>query len=324
MLSPNKTKYFKATVHDGDKEMAVLSYNTGLHDLIEKAKVMERPIKIDGFVPKLDEFTNSPLLMLAARSTLSYSQKVIPYDSVKQTMEKINTFNSLHNITGLAVEEMVNIEAYVEIETTQTTEITTKFGPRTKRDVFVFDDSMNGATKLTLWNKFIDLIPESGSYKFRDLRIKSFGQKYLTTTATTVIEPSDKAFANKHIIESSLTSEATVSLPATTINTFDQVHFCRKCFRKAVPNGLMLICDFCGSKSLLQATEHRFQVKATFEKDDDNVCIVIPHKVFVKFAELLNIDLANTDELQVQLLTDNTCQFHFLLSTNTATDVKQK
>ena len=43
------------------------------------------------------------------------------------------------------------------------------------------------------------MIETSGTYKFQDLRIKSFGEKYLTTAATTVIEETTTVFKKQDV-----------------------------------------------------------------------------------------------------------------------------
>ena len=267
-----------------------------------KAKDLDKPVKLSNYTEKLDEFTTKPLLMLASRSSILYSEKNIPYNKVKGVVEKINSFSPLSEIANMSVEEMVNVAAYVEIANTQVIELTTRYGPRKKRDVMLYDDTIQGYVKLCIWSKFVESIPESGTYKFLDLRLKSFGEKYLTTTNSTVIEKSDISIA-KQDVETKNDVNLKVPFPASSINLFEKVHFCNKCFRKALPKGLFVLCDFCGSKSLLNPEDQRFDVKASFMNGDENVSLTIPHLVFVKFADLVNVPTDQVEELQLKLLT---------------------
>lgn len=321
MTSPSKTKYFKATMHDGFDEMSVLSYNTSLHGTLSKAKVLDKAVKVDQFLKKIDEFTKKPLLTLASRSIVTYSDKDLPRENVKNVVEKLHSFSSLADVNNMSIDELVNVTAYVEVADSQIVELNTKFGPRKKMEALIYDETIQGQTKLCLWNDFIEAIPESGTYKFKDLRIKSYHGKYLTTTATTVIEKADIVIKSRDIA----TKEKllNVLLPAISINTFEKVHFCKKCFRKALPKGPFILCDFCGSKSLLVIKDTRFEIKASFLHDGEKISITIPHSIFLKFAELVNISIEDDENLQVQLLTCDNIELSFSRITGIASDINK-
>jgi len=70
--------------------------------------------------------------------------------------------------------------------------------------------------------------------------------------------------------------------------------------------------------------DQQFEIKASFVKDDEKVSLIVPHSVFFKFAEKLNLKLDDADELQVQLLTCTTLNFQYSKNTYTVTNVTEK
>ena len=165
--------------------------------------------------------------------------------------------------------------------------------------------------KMTLWGNYTDSIPESGTYKIKDVRINSFNGKYLTTTNGTVIKSSETKIVNhNHAIEEDVLED--IFFPADTINLFEENFYCKKCQRKAVPTGHFLCCDACGSKSLLSKCDHRYDVRATFIKPDDSkVSLIIPHQVFIELAKMLDIAASNQEDIQVAMLTSSNIKASF-------------
>ena len=48
--SPSKVKYFKAVLHDGSNETALILYNPGLHGILESPVNTEEIVKVSDFV----------------------------------------------------------------------------------------------------------------------------------------------------------------------------------------------------------------------------------------------------------------------------------
>ena len=92
MTSLSKTKYFKGVLHDGSKEMSILSYNQSLYGTLTKGKDFDKPVKSLNYTKKLDKFTSKPLLLLASRSSILYSEKNIQYNKLKGVSTKNKLF----------------------------------------------------------------------------------------------------------------------------------------------------------------------------------------------------------------------------------------
>ena len=255
-------------------------------------------------------------MTLGEQTAVEYSTETISFDKVKDIVKKFNTFSNLSEIIHeICVGEIVNIDVYVNEKEAAVNEVNTKFGVKRKKDVLVSDNSHDEYVKLTLWNNHIQSIPESGTYKFQDLRVNSFNGKYLTTTSGTIIQTSDTVIERKVLHTKDIVS--TVSFPVETINLFEQSHFCKKCKRKAVPTGVFIHCDSCGSKSLLVTSEQRFDVKVTFVSGDDvKLTLGMPHKMFMKFAELVSLPIEDVEQIQIKMLTCNNIKATFSTKTN--------
>ena len=112
LTSPNKTKYFKATLHNGKHEKSLMSYNPSLHDVMSKAKVMDKPVKISNFKERIDDFTQNQLITLTSQSSIEYSQMSIPTSEVHNIVQRYNLFSTIADINNkLCVEELVNVTA---------------------------------------------------------------------------------------------------------------------------------------------------------------------------------------------------------------------
>lgn len=320
MTSPNKTRYFRATLHNGVKELPVVSYNPGLHEFLNKAKTTDKPVLIKDYREKYDDFNKTSLFTLNNKTSIEYSTRDIPYGDIKGVIQKFNTSIELADVLHLSIDEMVNVVAYAECDGSEKIEINTRYGPKQKKEVLLYDDSTDRTVKLSLWGQHTESIIESGTYKIQDLRVKSFDGKFLTTTSGTVIQKTTPTIKKRELAQSK--SHDSVNFPADHIIQFAQVHFCKKCRRTAVPNGRLVLCDTCGAKSLLNDKEKRFQVKVAFVKEDQKVFVTIPHDIFIKFAAMVEANIENEQDCEVKLLTTNNLKLNFSMSTYTATDIK--
>ena len=79
MTSPSKTKYFRATLHNGSEEMPVVSYNPSVHETLQKAKDLDKAVMIKNFRQQIDQFSDKTMLTLGNRSVVAYSDKDIIY-----------------------------------------------------------------------------------------------------------------------------------------------------------------------------------------------------------------------------------------------------
>jgi len=129
-------------------------------------------------VVKLSNIMSSP------QSAVEYSKENIPFENipfekVKALLNKCNNFTSLRDvITQECVNEIVNVNVYVQLENSEIVDVTTKYCVKKKRDVSIYDESFNGVVKLTSWNaKQIDLIKHSVTYKISELRVHYFDGK---------------------------------------------------------------------------------------------------------------------------------------------------
>lgn len=322
--SPSKKKYFNALLHDGEAEKSVVSYNPLLFDVIEGARQSDRPVKVTNFIETINEFDNQPLLKLGDRSTVEISTKVLPFEKVRERVQQCNSFSTVDDLADVSVGEMVNLEVYVSISENDVEEINTRFGVKQKLEGHVYDDSCDTPYRITIWNNLIECFKQSGDgvYKIKDLRINSFQGKYLTTTKSTVIINSDKAMRKKSLLPNQIAADQTLSFPAETIDVFEKARYCKRCNRKATPSGKFLICDNCGSRSLLEKTTVRFDVRLTFKKDGSKLSIVIPQPVIDQYVDLLKIDLDDGEEnLQVAMLTNEDIKLTYSPTKNVATSV---
>ena len=114
--------------------------------------------------------------------------------------------------------------------------------------------------------------------------------KYLTTTKSTVTINSDKTLRKKSLLSNQISADQTLSFPAETINIFEKALYCKRCNRKATPSGKFLICDNCGSRSLLEKTAVRFDVRLNFKMDGSKLQIVIPQPVIDQYVNNVNKD----------------------------------
>lgn len=277
-------------MHDGEKETPIVSYNTALHSIYETALTTDKVLKVINFKNNFDEFKERDIITLGEPSHVEYSNKELPFEKVKNVAYKMNTITPLQEVVSkVCVDEMVNVLVFADTEDSKVQEITTRFGIRKKKDVFLSDASFNENVKLTLWNDHVDSIKEDGVYKLQDVRVKSYNGKYLTTTANTAIKKSEEVIAKKEL---SKIVDKEVLFPAETISQFERAHFCKKCGHRGTSSTIFLLCDHCSSKSLLKMCKNMFLVKLSFS---DNTVLIMPHDILCKFTELVGIDLIDDD-----------------------------
>ena len=82
-------------MHDGVKKKPLASYNSDLYNVMQHAHMIDRPVKITNFHEKIDEFNEKPLLTLGNQLKVEYSTKMIPFETVKGIVEKMNHITSL-------------------------------------------------------------------------------------------------------------------------------------------------------------------------------------------------------------------------------------
>lgn len=293
--SPNKVKYFNALMHDGEKETPIVSYNTTLHSIYETAHTTDKVLKVINFKNHFDDFKEREVLTLGEPSRVEYSNKELPFEKVKNAAYKMNTITPLQEvISKVCVDEMVNVLVFANTEESKVQEITTKFGIRKKKDVYLSDESFHENVKLFFWNDHVDSIKEDGAYKLQDVRVKSYNGKYLTTTGNTIIKRSDEVIAKKELCK--IVDEEVV-FPAEAISQFEIAHFCNKCGRRGTSSTIFLLCDHCNSKSLMKKCKNMFLVKLSFS---DNIVLILPHDILCKFTELVGIDLIDGHEESIQ------------------------
>ena len=308
-------------LHNGDQEKAVVSYNPDLFETMHAAQLKDKPIKMKNFYEKLDEFQGKPVVTLGEQSVVEYSDVSIPFSKVQNHLKIVNSFNNLKEIAeNVCINDTVNVIGHVSLTNSDIQEIQTKFGVKRKRDIQLHDD--NYSMKLTLWNNQIDLIPKNGNYKFKDLRVKCYNGKYLTTTSMTVVAPAPNVtFQEKEPVE--VAPEEFISFPAVTIDQYSESFSCKRCTHKSIPKGSFIICTNCGSKSLRNSNESLLFIKASFKRDDNSlISLVIPHNVFISFLQKINENPSNdADKIQEKMMTLDNFKVSYKPKTKTVTDI---
>ena len=263
------------------------------------------------------------MLKLDEGTAVSYSKANIPFDSVQKNLcqvNKLTTIKSIHERSS--IDEYLNVAAHAVLDSNGVQDVMTKFGMKKKREVLLYDDS--GSIKLALWNNHIDYLKEDGNYRFKDLRIKSFNGKYLTTTALSmIVEAGDEVSFKEHSeFHHQGSSTSIVKFPSSTIEIFEENFYCKKCSFKGTPSGRLLLCSRCGSKSLFNEDDKKYFVRAAFiDNNDVPVSINIPNAIVNKY--LANFPDATTEEeKEIAFLTGtNTTNLTYSLSSLSATDI---
>lgn len=287
---------------------------------MERAQKADKPIKLANFVEMRSGFESNAVIKLGDYSMVEYSGEDLPFSKVKTLIDQNSTMSSVDQIINtICIGETVNIEVYVDLESSEVIEVSTCYGVKKKREVSIYDDSTESVLRFTIWNHHLSSFPASGMYKLSDVKVNSYRGKYLTTTASSSVKESS-GFVKRRSIPGAVLKK--VSFPAETVDVYDHVYFCRKCNRQGIPTGKFLCCESCHATSLMSICEQRFNVRATFGIDADRkISLNIPHQEFVQFVNVLNIDIKDRDLVNEAMLTSNKYEASYMESTNTVISI---
>ena len=261
-------------------------------------------MKVSNFTKEVDPHINATKLKLSYQAQAELSTVEIPFSPVKEKLLEINAFTTMDTLRKKIDGSIVNVSVYVRTSGTEIEELPTRFGRKSKRDVFLHDDSSSHKVLFTLWGNHIPKISEDGAYVLRELRVKSYGGKqYLTSTALTTVIPSKEVF--KNAADDPIVQNSKIDFPAITIDQLSEVYFCIKCNHQAIVTGRIAACNNCGGKSLLK--EKFFSVKIFLRSADDSiVTLKFPHQLFVKFLEFVGLKQTTAiSDIEDLLLTQN-------------------
>ena len=130
---------------------------------------------------------------------------------------------------------------------------------------------------------------------------------------------------NKEFLSQEAAITDSVSLPADSIETFEECVYCVKCQHKGVPTGKLIVCSQCESKSLLDKCIKRFNVRLCFNSTTDGrLSLILPSTLLEKFAALVNIELSEGENIQVELLTNSDFDFIFNSDSHIVKDIVPK
>ena len=165
---------------------------------------------------------------------------------------------------------------------------------------------------MTLWNNFINRTPCNGTYNFKDLRVKSYHGKYLTSTSMSVIQPSTSIQLAEKEVGPDVNAEDVVRFPPIVIDTLEEFYSCVKCHGKAIAEGQLLICWKCSAKSFIDKDGKRLLMKATFKLNETNIKLTIPHKVLSSFVQQIGLsENATLNEIEMGVLKSQNYVVHY-------------
>ena len=302
-------------MHDGESEIPVVSYNPNLHSICENAMVTSKVLKLINHKQNYDSFRKENVLTLGEPTSIEYSDRNVPYEKVKLLSQQFNQI-TLKDIASICVDELINICASVDGSENPVEEITTRFGLKKKKDVNVYDDSCE--LKLSLWGDHISQIASNGVYMMKDLRVKSYRGKFLTTTASThIAKTDDKPLENRSMKDQ---DDQDFEFPADAIPFFQKCYFCQKCGRTAILSTVFVVCSTCGSKSLVKKSKNRFSVKLGF----GDASLVFPHELVMEFCALLGMDTSNETGVEELLLSNESVVGKYNPKNNMITKIQSK
>jgi len=137
----------------------------------------------------------------------------------------------------------------------------------------------------TIWNNQIDLVKSNGNYQFKDLRVKCFNGKFLTSTSLSVIQPSTLVNYKQRAVVP--VESKSVDFPPICIDQYEETYSCLKCKRMAARCGDFIICESCNAKSMHTPTSKH--LKACFQKDCSNVVLMLLRQVVWPFLTSIGI-----------------------------------
>ena len=180
--------------------------------MIQHSHTVGRPVKITNFQENVYKFNKKPVWTLENQSK-EYLTKLIPFERVKGILEKMNQITSLQEVpTKIRIDETINIIIYIDLKEAEPVKINTQCGIKNKLEIIEYDNSYGDKIKFTLCNAHNDSIDKNGVYKPQYVNVNSFNEKYLKTTATTVIKESG----------------AEIEIKEFQTTTFENFHFCKK------------------------------------------------------------------------------------------------
>uniref|UniRef100_A0A7M6DR37 Uncharacterized protein n=1 Tax=Clytia hemisphaerica TaxID=252671 RepID=A0A7M6DR37_9CNID len=142
-----------------------------------------------------DEYRNAVTYKLGHSACVELSTKDLSFNQVKPKVQAVNAFTKLQEINEKPEESVVNVQCHVSV-VCEAQEIDTRFGRRRKMSmVYVNDDPIKDQMWLVIWGNHLSHVNKSGSYRFKELRVKNYNGKYFTTTAHTEIAAADAEFA---------------------------------------------------------------------------------------------------------------------------------
>ena len=155
------------------------SYNLDLLNVMQHSHTVDRPVKVANFHEKIYEFSKKPVWTLGNQSK-EYSAKLIPFETVKRIVEKMNQITSLQEVpTKIMIGGTVNMIIYIDLKEAEPVKINTQYGIKKKQEVIEYDNSYRDQIKFTLCNAHIDSIAKNGVYKPQYVKVNSFNDKYL-------------------------------------------------------------------------------------------------------------------------------------------------
>uniref|UniRef100_A0A7M5UEA3 Replication protein A OB domain-containing protein n=2 Tax=Clytia hemisphaerica TaxID=252671 RepID=A0A7M5UEA3_9CNID len=298
--SPSKVKYFNAVIDNGIQESNIVCYNPDLHEAFSSAKLKDCPIKISKFTVENDQYRNQTKFKLGSAGNAEFSDMNIPYNLVAKKLEWVNAFTDLINVENIALESIINVACHVTL-VGEAFDEDTKFGRKKKMNVRIHDNTITESIRLVLWGNHAQKITASGSYRFKELRVKTYNGRYLTTTAYTEITQSNESYEVRLDDNyNSLNQETIVAFPAIGINKLETNYYCSICNHKVIKLGKYGMCNKCPMKALLG--EKFFDVKVSFKNGSENVMVTFPHNIFIQLIEKVNADHNDLDDIEEKLL----------------------
>lgn len=318
--SPSKIRYFNALIDDGVREKNIVCYKTDLHQAFQSAKLKDRPIKITQFTVENDKFRNSLKFKLGNNSHAEISDKNIPFELVEQKLQTVNDFTKLNDLDKLPDEAIINVACHVDL-TEDPAEVNTQFGRKQRLNVRIQDDSVTESVKLVLWGNHISKIAAKGSYRFKELRVKTYDGKYLTSTAHTEVTSSDESYVDLADVSgfNDTEDQLVASFPAIGINKLETNYYCPVCNFQLIQTGIYGQCNKCPMEVLLR--EKFFDVKLMFKIGGENVTLIFPHDLFVNLLERIGADQSDLEDVKQKTLRASNISVKYKRRSRTVTEI---
>ena len=266
-----------------------------------------------------DNFRNRPTIKLGEKSSVELSTRVIPFGEVEAKLKTANTMTPLNMVNNKGEGDIINVTCHVNV-CEEPGEVDTSYGRKIKLNVFINDDTVRNPIRLTLWGCHVSKVA-TGSYRFKELRVKNFNGKYLTTTSHTEIVQCEQKFKLLPQTQTTTTSK-TVNFPADTISKLEEVYYCKSCNFKVMVKGRFGICHHCQGKSLLG--ERYFSVKLTFRTNSDILKLNLPNQLFKDFVKMVDGDLNKLEDIEAALLEVDNIKAEYNTFTNAILSISKE